>query len=51
MTDDSATSATDGDSERLGDAEPPADGAPPDDGPDRAAQHASADVAPELFGW
>jgi|AntRauTorcE11897_2_1112592.scaffolds.fasta_scaffold00004_70 hypothetical protein len=51
MTDGSPSIGADGDSERPGDPEPPADGAGPDVDPDRAAQHASADVAPELFGW
>ncbi|MFC7324642.1 hypothetical protein ACFQMF_08625 [Halorubrum rutilum] len=54
MTDGPTSIADDDGSERLGGPEPPADGAGPDglDGAsDRAGQHASADVAPELFGW
>jgi len=51
---DGPTSIGDGGSERLGEPELPADAAGLDDldgAPDRIGQHASADVAPELFGW
>jgi hypothetical protein len=45
MTDPLRSTATDEESEREAGADSPGDAL------DRTGQHASADVAPELFGW